>query len=160
MLPVIPVVVAVASAAVLVKRKLARSANKNRFAELLAYANSLDVPVDSDGHFDPNAKRADGLPLLYDFMSRPDLLGALIEYGANPNIRDSDGTPAIIYAVRIYDSIQLVSTMLKYGADPNAMDREGRTAIFYAKSNEVVSVLYNGGALLDIVDIFGKTALF
>ena len=160
MLPVIPVVVAVTTAAVLVKRKLTRLANKHKFAELLAYANSSDVPIDSDGHFDPNAKRADGLPLLYGLMSSPDLLGALIEYGANPNIRDADETPAIIYAVKNYDSIQLVSTMLKYGADPNAMDCDGRTAIFYAKSKDIVNVLCKGGAFLDTADVFGKTAIF
>ncbi|MBQ9395563.1 MAG: ankyrin repeat domain-containing protein [Proteobacteria bacterium] len=160
MLPVIPIVVAVASAAVLIKRKRRRDAQKSNYEKLVRYVRTFEVPVDSDGNFNPDAILSNGNPLMFEFMVKDELIVSLLEYGANPNICNSHGVPALVYAAKWPHLANAVSILLKYGANPNAMDSEGKTAIFYAKSGDVLMQLYDAGADLNAIDCTGKTALF
>ena len=51
-----------------------------------------------------------------------ELLQTLLEYGANPNICNAQGVPAIIFAVtQLYASEKPISLLLKYGGNPNAI---------------------------------------
>ena len=165
MLPLIPIGAAILSAAVLIKNKLKSNAKKASHSKLIDYVKSLNIPVDSDGKFNPDALLPDGKPILFDVMFNTELFTALLDYGANPNICNADGIPAIIYAVtrRLYSEERvkdIVSTLLKYGANPNAMDFEGKTAIFHAESYTILQQLKAAGADLNAVDRTGKTALF
>ena len=98
MLPIIPIVAAVTTAAILFSRKRKSVARSNSTTRLLNYIKSLRVRVDSEDRFDPDTIFPDGTPLLFEAMSKPELLDALLDYGANPNICDAKGTPALIYA--------------------------------------------------------------
>ena len=162
MLPLIPIGAAILSAAVLIKNKLKSNAKKASYSKLLDYVKTLYIPVDSDGNFNPDAQLPDGTPILFDIMFNTELFTALLDYGANPNICDANGVPAIVYAVMHSYSEQLIPilTLLKYGANPNAMDSEGKTAVFHTNSVNILKQLKDAGADLNAVDCAGKSALF
>ncbi len=100
MLPIIPIVVAVASAAALISRRHKSNEDQLGIDRLVRYVKSKGVPLDSDGKFNPDTLLPNGMPLLFEVMTEADaeLLSCLLEYGANPNIRNAWGVPAIIYA--------------------------------------------------------------
>ena len=119
MLPLIPIGAAILSAAVLIKNKLKSNAKKASHSKLIDYVKSLNIPVDSDGKFNPDALLPDGKPILFDVMFKTELFTALLDFGANPNICNTNGTPAIIYAVTHHsysEQVKAISTLLKYGA--------------------------------------------
>ncbi|MBQ9395032.1 MAG: ankyrin repeat domain-containing protein [Proteobacteria bacterium] len=159
MLPIIPIVVAVASAAALIHRKYKRDEKQYGFDRLVRYVKSKEIPLDSDGKFNPDTLLPNGKPLLFDVMEDAELLSCLLEYGANPNICDAKGVPAIIYASSKPDFEKNIAFLLNHGANPNAMDSWGKTAIFYARSDTALDLLYNAGADINAADCSGRTAL-
>ena len=123
----------------------------------------MNIPVDDNGNFNPDALLPDGKPILFDVMFKTELFTALLDFGANPNICNTNGTPAIIYAVTHHsysEQVKAISTLLKYGANPNAMDSDGKTAIFHTNADIILQQLKAAGADLNAVDCTGKTALF
>ncbi len=68
---------------------------------------------------DPNSRTSAGEPplLLAAHNGHTDCVHLLLEYGANPNSRGSDGTP-LIHAVR-NSHVEIVRDLLRHGADPN-----------------------------------------
>ena len=161
MLPIIPIVVAVASAAALISRRHKSNEDQLGIDRLVRYAKSKGVPLDSEGKFNPDTLLPNGMPLLFEVMTDADaeLLSCLLEYGANPNICDAKGVPAIIYALSEPSFENNIEVLLKYGANPNAMDSEGKAAVFYARSDTALELLYKAGADFNAVDRFGRTAL-
>ncbi len=160
MLPLLPIGVALATATALVKNVLDKNARNSNYAKLLNCVKELGVSVDNDGKFNPNAILPDGQPLLFNVMFERELLASLLECGANPDLCNADGTPALILAMDARLSDELVSILLKYGANPNAMDSEGSPAIFHTRSPQILQMLKKYGADMNAVDIHGKTALF
>ncbi len=158
MLPIIPVVVAVATSAYLWHR---RSHRKNNNKKLINFVKSWQIPVHLDGSFDLNATYK-GQPLLILAMHDPQLLNSLLEEGANPNVCDVSGEPAIISALKIASGKpdEIISMLLKYGANPNAMDTEGKTAVFHTQSYTTLKLLCDAKADINAVDKTGKTPLF
>lgn len=60
-----------------------------------------------------------------------EIVKALLEHGANPNVRDEDGwTPLIKASTFMKEST--VELLLTHGADPTAQDDDGDTALHYA----------------------------
>ncbi|MBQ9396316.1 MAG: hypothetical protein IJU23_12495, partial [Proteobacteria bacterium] len=116
MLPLLPIGVALAAATALVKNILDKSDRKSHHTILLGRVRSLDIPVDLDGKFNPNTILPDGQPLLFNVLSEPVLLRSLLDCGANPNVCNAAGVPAIIGAQRLYNSDEVVPILLKYGA--------------------------------------------
>ena len=160
MLPLLPIGIALATATVLIKRKIGRNAQKSKQSRLLNYIKILEIPVDGEGKFNPDSILGDGVPLLFDVMPDPEMFTALLDYGANPDICNADGVPAIIKASKSPDSEELVSILLKHGANPNAMDSECKTAIFHTQSEVILTKLASAGADMNATDIHGQTALF
>ncbi|MBQ9396545.1 MAG: ankyrin repeat domain-containing protein [Proteobacteria bacterium] len=160
MLPLIPIIVAVTSAAVLVKRKIVKSASDAKRERLLKYTRQLDIPIDAEDQFNPNTLLSNGMPLLFDVMSDRELFTGLLEFGANPDICNASGTPAIIYAMKHENAEEIIAILLKHGANPNAMDSEGKTAIFRTSSETILKMLKKAGADFNAVDCTGKTSLF
>lgn len=158
MLPLIPIAAAVTSAAVLVRRNLKKAVLQKRLHDLSQIIQCNNIPVDDDGSFDPDTL-TNGTPLLFKTIRQIDLLKSLLEYGANPDIYDSKGTPAIVYATQLICA-DAILMLLNYGANPNAMDSEGKTAIFYASTDSIIKILVDKGADINAVDSTGKTALF
>lgn len=91
----------------------------------------------------------------------PAVLRVLLDHGADPDQRRSDGTPVLVLAARRGDHAA-VDLLVQTGADVNAIDARGRTALMYAvERNErmVAGVLLLGGADRDRVSLDGMTAL-
>ncbi len=160
MLPLIPIIAAATSAAILIHRKFKRTEQKSNFKRLIEYVKSKNIPVSDEDNFNPDAMLPDGTPILFDVMSTRELFISLLDYGANPNICNTKGTPAIIYASTRPIADDKVDILLKYGAYPDALDSEGKTAIFYTTSRQVLELLYRAGADFNTVDCTGKTAIF
>ena len=89
------------------------------------------------------------------------LTKTLLDKNADPNITNSSGMSALMYAANTCN-IDAIELLLKYNADVNKTDNENRSALVYAiKANfkEVVEVLIKYGADATISDKSGKTPL-
>jgi ankyrin repeat protein len=88
---------------------------------------------------------------------------------ANINIRDRDGTTALMYSI-IHgnfqddrDQLKLVKWLLDHEANPNMQDIYGITALIFAtvgRYANVINLLLNYGADVNMKNISGDTALF
>lgn len=83
---------------------------------------------------DPNAFVPEGpRPLLFAACDQEDViyLKALLEKGANTDVRDANGSSILHYVVRP-ERIDLLNILLNSGVDPNVLDREGLTPLDWA----------------------------
>jgi len=55
----------------------------------------------------------------------------LLTSGANPNVKDDEGVPALMLAA-LFADVESVEQLLKRGADPNQADTGGATALMWA----------------------------
>ena len=70
----------------------------------------------------------------------------LIASGADPNVKDADGVPALMLATLFADAA-CVEQLLKQGADPNQADTAGATALMWAMPDiQKARVLIEHGA--------------
>ena len=69
-----------------------------------------------------------------------DCVKLLLDYGANPNIADANGTTPLIYAVQ-FSHTEIVDLLLKKGASVNYKDPNGFTAINYAENLGLTEIL-------------------
>jgi ankyrin repeat protein len=96
------------------------------------------------------------------------LIRLLLSYGADPQIRTSNGDTALTASAGIgwvdgvtfersaKENVDAVRLLLDLGLDPNAANNEGRTALMGAAGkgrNEVVQLLVDRGARLDTRDL-------
>jgi ankyrin repeat protein len=96
------------------------------------------------------------------------LIKLLLAYGADPQIRTSNGDTAltasagigwvdgVTYERSAKENVDSVRLLLDLGLDPNAANNEGRTALMGAAGkgrNEVVQLLADRGAKLDARDL-------
>ena len=65
---------------------------------------------------------------------------ALLEYGADPNIEDANGTTPLIYATQ-FKHIEIVKLLLKNGADKNYTDPSGNSAVDYAQKLQITEAI-------------------
>lgn len=65
------------------------------------------------------------------YKNQTELVKALLENKANPNITDLNGTTALLLAVQ-FKNLELVKILLDYKADKNIKDKRGKTAFEYA----------------------------
>ena len=88
---------------------------------------------------------------LHDAIQRNDtaVVSRLISGGANPNVKDADGVPALMLAT-LFSDAACVEQLLKSGADPNLPDTNGATALMWAiPDREKARVLIEHGANLN-----------
>ncbi len=94
---------------------------------------------------DPNDAQTDGQPVIFRTLDKPELLAALLDSGANVDVRDmterSDGgtrvsewTP-LMKACQFIGGTNVVELLLRHGANPKAVDTEGNTPLHLAASN-------------------------
>ena len=90
----------------------------------------------------------------------------LLEKGADVNARDSClSSPLHLAVEKTPILLDVVTTLLKFGGDPNARDDMGDTPLHSAaqsagwRSDEVMKVLLDHGALVDVENSFGSTPL-
>lgn len=65
---------------------------------------------------------------LYKITSRTECLRLLLEYGADPNLRNNFGRTALDIGI-IWCLVDTVKLLLVHGADPNQSDRQGITPL-------------------------------
>ena len=116
---------------------------------------------------DPNAKYANGPPLVFGALPDPPTLSALLEGGANPNQQlESGESPleAVMNLKQSNDQVdQALEMLLTHGADPNSADlAHGTTALHLAamsgRTGEV-NLLLKHGAKVNAQANDGQTAL-
>jgi Ankyrin repeats (3 copies) len=122
-------------------------------------ADKLDIPL----HIVPVI----GLPVLIEVLQNDflhDLIEPLLKSGANPNITNTDGHPALCYAL-VYSyskGIKNVCLLLHYKADPNARNKRGCTPLMLAgccHNYEAVKILLEHNANPNLQDDKGRTVL-
>ena len=86
---------------------------------------------------------------------------ALVDEGADVNVRRADGATALLWAAH-WDDLEMVELLLRAGADPNAADDHGVTPLMRAGENaspRVVRALLDAGADPDATQTSGLTPL-
>ena len=81
---------------------------------------------------DPNDSQTDEWPLLFSALSRPDILGALLDAGGKVDSHLTDGMTLLDYALDMNLSTATVETLLQHGANPNSCNSHGNTPLYYA----------------------------
>jgi ankyrin repeat protein len=108
----------------------------------------------------PEMKDHDDL-LLAAKVRATDLALILLNSGANPNSKASDGTSALIYASQ-NNLNSLARSLISAGADANAHKNDGETALFIAAQQgnlEIVQSLIAAGADIKAARNDGRTVL-
>lgn len=90
----------------------------------------------------------------------------MLEYGANPSIKDKDGRTALFYATgwNIVCYAESIDYLLEYGADINEQDNDGNTALLRIADEEIDGdethlALICRGIDVNIRNTSGQTAL-
>lgn len=96
---------------------------------------------------DPNIDADNGEPLLFGALRDVSALKALLEGGANPNLRDSKGYTPLMMVEQ-----PAAELLLAHGADPKAADPRGWTALHAAAADgntNLITLLLQKGADVD-----------
>ncbi len=97
----------------------------------------------------------------------------LLQLGADPNAKTSDGVPVLCVAMHMSDqalmdlggggpNLEIVTLLLDHGADPDAVNKTGQTALMaaaFARDEKLVKILLDHKANVNIGSMFGMTAL-
>ncbi|HEX9048880.1 MAG TPA: ankyrin repeat domain-containing protein [Verrucomicrobiae bacterium] len=90
---------------------------------------------------DPNEAQTDGKPIIFNALSKPEVLNTLIAAGATVEVRENTvktgdgrllGWTPLLLAVENGQSADIVETLLKHGANPNSRDEAfGQTPLHW-----------------------------
>ncbi|KAH9899099.1 ankyrin repeat-containing domain protein [Xylariomycetidae sp. FL2044] len=107
---------------------------------------------------------------LRQYYTESSIIQALIDGGANPHLRNSDGVaPFHLMICPGSKCAEIIDILLKAGSDINEKDRHGFTMLFRSVAHETsryeqiphgdIQMLIDRGALLDVRDLKGRTVL-
>lgn len=112
---------------------------------LASYRGNVDV-----AHFliknvsDINGNSPMGTPLMAAVVKgNKEIVLALLEKNADPNLTDANGTTALIYAVQ-FKNAAIIKLLLSHKADKSKIDNKGKTAFEYAvfsNDDEIINLL-------------------
>ena len=97
--------------------------------------------------------------LFYSASGRSEVVGRLIQRGADINLQDRNGKSPLMVAV-LMNHRESVNLLLAAGADVDRQDRAGATALFYAADAglfELAELLVKGGANSQLANLSGLT---
>ena len=105
---------------------------------------------------DINGKSVNGgyTPLLFAVgIGQPKAAEFLLSKGALPDIKNNEGTTALMSAV-VQKKEKLVKLLIDYKADINLADRNGLPIIYVVTYGDydMIELLYNAGANIDVKD--------
>ena len=93
---------------------------------------------------DVNGSSPMGTPLMAAVVKgNEEIVLALLENNANPNLTDANGTTSLIYAVQ-FKNADIIKLLLNYKADKSKIDNKGKTAFEYAvfsNDEEIINLL-------------------
>lgn len=96
--------------------------------------------------------------------NQTNIVRLLLENGANPNTRNSDGCSALIQCAKVINlNIEIVKLLIDHGAKLNLQCIFGTTALILAvkfSTISMVKLLVDNGADISIKNKFGQDALF
>ena len=134
---------------------------------LLAIRQGADVNAfhKTDVHVRLEKKRATALTVAAA-LGMVDVVGVLIEQGADVNLNKSQGRTPLM-AAAVCDRITIVQKLIDTGADLNQLDQYGHTALHlaikgfgsYTAENYSIGLLIEAGTDVNIPDNEGYTAL-
>ena len=96
-----------------------------------------------------------------DFFDNPELVTALLDFGAKVDSRNQDNFTALRWA-SVEPKFESAKVLIKRGADVNATDMQGSTPLIVASSGrnkEFISFLIENGANINHQNNWGATAL-
>ena len=108
-----------------------------------------------------NKSNVTSLMIAYD-EGNIDAINVLLQTGANPNMKDCEGTTALHCAAQAGCSKDTIQAVIDYGADVNAVNKDNVTALMIAceKGNiDVINVLLQTGADPNIKNCEGAAVL-
>ena len=94
-------------------------------------------------------------------VDNPKLTQALLDAGADPNLKDDRGMTPLMRAA-IGDEVQSLPLLLQYGGNPQQKGLDGETVLHYAAIHdnpEVIAWLLDAGADINAQDRDGETPL-
>lgn len=118
----------------------------------------------------PLEKIGDRPKASYAITAKPKCLSLLLKYGADPNVRDSQGRTVLDIAI-LWCLTDTVKLLLLNGADPNFKAKNGKTPLMQAAilgiqdarpmqhKLQIIMYLLDSGAEIDAQTPEGKTAL-
>jgi ankyrin repeat protein len=117
-----------------------------------------------DAGADVNEQDEDGTSAMMYCIMDTDAVIYLLNHGANPNLANSNGVTALLFAANsnYTDDLHLLNEMLAHGAIVDKPEGLGRTPLIVAASNlraDWVKILLAHGANPNIRDKDGKTAI-
>ena len=93
----------------------------------------------------------------------PTAIEALLQAGADPNVRDDDKSTPLHWAARRNPNPAVIEALLRAGADPNAQSKSKSTplhwAVMYNRNPAVTEVLLQAGAILNAQNKLNNTPL-
>jgi ankyrin repeat protein len=115
-----------------------------------------------DSGADPNAELTNGqFPITFASDS-PEIVQALVDKGADTNVRDADTGRSILTLMVLAENPASVKILLEHKAKVNDKDNQGRTPLMFAAINNelvIAKLLLRSGASVDAKANDGTTAL-
>lgn len=134
---------------------LAEHMGYTRLVRLFAFKTGLDADSEADIADDEGRNEL----LLAAAKGEADLLGALIDIGADLRLTDTQGRTALMWAA-LEGQAEVAEVLISHGAEVDMKDPDGGTALSWASDRgqiDVVRVLLKHGANPDLKDGQGWT---
>lgn len=108
----------------------------------------------------PNTKSNNIAALAYSMLLGDDFTKLLLSFGANPNTKFPDQAgKTFLIGTVEKNNYEMVKLILEKGADVNLQDNLGKTALFYVKDNAIAQLLINHCKNINFKGYKGHTAL-
>lgn len=109
----------------------------SRDGDLQGVKSLIQSGVDPDVISNHNPKTACWIAT---YRRHNSILRLLLEHGANPNFKNSEGIAPLYFAIA-FQNFEAVKLLVDNGADTTTPDNNGRTPLYYAQNNECQDII-------------------